>query len=150
MEIVTTSISPDQLMTGKVLASTAAGQYYSDLFYQLSPEINQAVIASPTFLVRLWIAKDEWLAGLQALVDGQGDQFVITPAMQSSLDALLDTFESVGSSSLASTIAFERTRLGLGAIGGMTMTQYQTQVETLGGPTAVRPTTWSAMKAAYR
>jgi hypothetical protein len=70
--------------------------------------------------------------------------------MQDDLLNLLQRFEAAASPGLASTLAFERSRLDLDSIAGLTMTQFQSQVETLGGPTAVEKRSWSDVKRRYR
>jgi hypothetical protein len=134
----------------EVLATTVEGQYYIDLYNQLSPDLMRATVRSPSLPVRVLLAQDPWLGGFQALVDGQGDQFIVTTAMQNSLLALLNTYELVGSPTVRSSLAFERDRLNLDAIAGLTMTQFQQQIETLGGPSSVEATSWGEMKGRYR
>ncbi len=134
----------------EILMTTADGQYYVDLYNELSTDAIQAVVTSPSLLARMFKAKPAWVAGFQALVDGQGGSFVVTQQMEDDLNALLQTFEDVGSPNLAQKLAFERGRLQLDQIAGLTMAQYQDQVEDLGGPTSVDPVSWGRLKALYR
>ena len=134
----------------EVLAATADGQFYVDLYSRFSPDLFQAILAAPSLTARLFKAQGAWVEGLQALVDGQGDSFVITQQMEDDLLSLLQTFQDVGSPDLAAMISFERQRLELDQIAGLTMSQYQAQVENLGGPTSVDPTSWGRIKSLYR
>jgi hypothetical protein len=133
----------------QVLATTPEGQYYTGLYEELSGEIGLALLSEPTFLYRVVAAKDEWIAAIGALVDGQGATAVVTPSMQASLNAILDELAENGSPNLASKIELERTRLHLDALTGMTMDEFQEQVETLGG-TPTERTSWGELKGRYR
>jgi len=134
----------------ETLASTVEGQYYIDLYHEHSPDMMRASVAEPSFVARLLNASEDWTTAIGALVDGTGDQALISQAMADDLNAMLDTFESVGSPALAATIAFERSRLELDSVAGMTMDAFQTQIETLGGSTSVDASTWGRIKAGYR
>jgi hypothetical protein len=70
--------------------------------------------------------------------------------MEDDLLDLLGAFEQAGSPSLAGMIAQERTRLQLDTIAGQSMSEYQTQIETLGGPMAVENRSWGDVKRVYR
>ncbi|MFN8178976.1 MAG: hypothetical protein U0167_13685 [bacterium] len=134
----------------EVLASSAHGQFYIDLYNQWSHDAILALAASPALAVRMLNASGDWLAGFQALVDGQGATFTVTPAMQASLSDILDRMQAAGSPGFASMLAFERGRLHADAMSGLTMTQLQDQIETLGGVSAVAPQSWGRTKSFYR
>jgi hypothetical protein len=70
--------------------------------------------------------------------------------MEDDLLSLLQTFQDVGGPDLAAMISFEKQRLELDQIAGLTMSQYQAQIESLGGPTSVEETSWGRLKALYR
>lgn len=134
----------------EVLAGSTEGQFYAEFYTDHSADLARALFASPTLLVRTYRVATAWAPAFQALVDGTGDSFTISQTMEDDLLALFDTFESVGAPAFSQAIAFERTRLQLDGIAGLTMTEYQTQIETLGGSTAVEPTSWGRVKALYR
>ena len=50
----------------------------------------------------------------------------------------------------AQAIAFERQRLSLDTIAGLTLDEFQQQVETLGGTTAVTERSWGRVKSLFR
>jgi len=133
----------------EMLATTPQGQYYTALYRDLSGAIGLALVSEPTFVYRVLAAKDEWVSAISALVDGQGSTVVITPSMASNLNALLDEFEQHGSPELASAVQLERTRLHLDTIEGLSLEQFQQQVETFGG-TPTRHTSWGGLKERYR
>jgi hypothetical protein len=133
----------------EVLAATEDGQYYIDLYNQFSFDLIEAIVASPSLAARLFNAHGAWVNGLQALVDGQGASFIVTQQMEDDLLALLQTFQDVGSTDLSTMIAFESARLQLDQIAGLTIADYQAQVETLGGPTSVESTSWGRIKSLY-
>jgi hypothetical protein len=144
------SIVTLQRYRDEVLAATEAGQFYIDIYNQFSPDLFQAILAAPSLTARLFKAQGAWVDGLETLLDGQGGSFIITQQMEDDLLSILQTFQDVGSPDLANMIAFEKQRLQLDQIAGLTMSQYQAQVENLGGPTSVDPTSWGRIKSLYR
>jgi len=139
-----------QRYRNEILATTSAGQFYTDLYQSYANDIGHTIVSSPTLAARLFLARGAWIDGLQAIVDGNGGSFVVSQAMQDDLLALLATFEADGTPALASMLAFERTRLKLDAIAGLPMNTLQNQIETLGGPTAIEPRSWGDVKQMYR
>lgn len=134
----------------EVLATTAEGLFYIDFYQVNSLEAIRASLASPTLIARVYRVATEWAPAFQALVDGQGGSFTVTQSMEDNLLGLFATYESVGSPAFSQAIAFERTRLQLDQIAGRTMTGFQTQIETLGGTSAVEPMSWGRVKGLYR
>jgi hypothetical protein len=134
----------------EILASTSVGQYYIDLHDSTSTAVIEAIFASPSLAIRTLRAVSPWVFVIEDLVDGNGDSAVVTPAMQSDLLTLLDAYATFGDPALASTIASERTKLQLDSIAGLTMTEFQDRIESLGGPQSVEPSSWSRVKATYR
>jgi hypothetical protein len=132
----------------EILQNTPAGRYYVGLHEQHSLNVIRTIANVPSLAARIILKKTAWVDGLQALVDGQGSQFTVTQQMQDDLLELLQAFEQNGPPALATMISTERTRLQLDTIAGQTMTQYQTQIETL-GPQVVDERSWSQMKRIY-
>jgi hypothetical protein len=110
----------------------------------------RTLVTEPSFVVRMVNASDDWTTAIGALVDGTGNQAVISQAMADHLNMVLDTFEGVGSPALPAIIAFERDRLELDSVAGMTMEAFQIQIEMLGGTTSVDELSWGRIKAGYR
>ena len=132
----------------EVLATTAVGRAYTELYEKLSPDLGVALLRRPTFLYRVLRAQGPWVDGLDALVVGVGDQFTITPQMQADLSALLDEFEELAATETADRLALARQRLQLDSVEGLTMDEFQTRIETLG---LVRndESSWGALKSRY-
>jgi hypothetical protein len=153
IDSVTPRLGPGWVMTlqryrDEVLATTSEGQIYVGLYMANALDIMRAITVSPTLALDLFYAKDDWVAALQGLVDGQGDQFAVTPSMQDDLTRLLDEFERVGSPELAAMIAFQRNQLSLDALVGLSMNEFQQQVES--GASPVEPSSWGRIKTLYR
>jgi hypothetical protein len=143
----------EQILTryrDEVLATTPEGQFYTALYEQHSLAMMRASVADPSFTVRAFLAHGPWIAAIDALVDGGGDGVLVTQEMEDDLLDLLSTFESHGSPELATVVATERQRLQLDTIAGLSMTQFQEQVETLGGTSAVAADSWGRVKALHR
>jgi hypothetical protein len=70
--------------------------------------------------------------------------------MQDDLNAILDSFAAHGSPALAAVVTTERQRLHLDAIAGLDIGQFQDQIETLGGVSAVEERSWGQLKSMYR
>jgi hypothetical protein len=134
----------------EVLAVTPDGQYYMNLYTTHSPDLIRASVKQPDLVGRIILAMEPWSDALLALVNGQGSGVTVTAAMRDSMLDVLDRLQQSGSPALASAIAFERQRLSLDTIAGLTMDQFQQQVETLGGPTSVEARSWGQIKALYR
>lgn len=134
----------------EILATTPEGQYYIDKYVEHSVAMARAAFREPDFLARFVRMQDSWVAAFDALVNGNGSAATVTPAMRDDLLSLLDSLEANGSPELAADLAFERQRLQLDTIAGLTIAQFQSQVETLGGATSVEPSSWGRMKSLYR
>jgi hypothetical protein len=134
----------------EVLASTTAGQFYVDKYAEHSLELTRAALREPDFFARFVRAEGPWVSALTALVNGLGDNVTVMPQMQADLLSLLDSLEANGSPDLAADLAFERQRLQLDTIAGLTIGGFQDQVETLGGVTSVEPLSWGKVKSRYR
>lgn len=143
---------PDLTLTtyrDEVLAATPEGQYYIDLYNQYSLDMIRATVAQPCVFSHFRRARDPWITAIGALCHGDGDGVVITQQMEDDLNGMLDTFES-HRGGLGSVVAIEREKLHLDAIAGLSMTAFQDQVETLGGPTSVEAQSWGRLKTLYR
>ncbi len=119
----------DQLM-----ATTAAGRYYTLLYETLSPAIETAVFRRPSIIVDVLHAQGPWLDGIAALLAGQGSAAVISSAMANDLNRILDRLEEGGDPELRRVLDLERARLHLDALAGVTMQEAWNRVNDLGGP----------------
>jgi len=132
----------------EVLATTDVGQRYIQLYEELSPALAVALVERPTFVYRVLRAQGNWITAISALVRGFGEFAFVTAPMQADLTALLDEFEDLLDPETAARLAAEREKLQLDSIGGLTMEQFQAQIETLG---AVRTeqSSWGGVKARF-
>lgn len=129
----------------EVLDGSSAGQYYIERYEEHSEAAGIAMLRRPAFLFDVADARGDWLAGLRSLVDGEGASVTISLSMQNDLLGLLDVLETEGSPELSTFLAFERGRLQLDTIAGLSMAQFQTQIETLGG-TTIAESSWGKIK----
>ena len=134
----------------EILTATEEGQYYIDLYYQHSLDMIRATVADPSLLLHVAGAQGAWLTALQALVDGAGGGVTVTQQMADDLNAVLDSFAAHGSPDLVDVVTTERQKLELDSIVGLTLNEFQEQIETLGGPTAIEPRSWGGIKSLYR
>ncbi len=122
----------------EVMATTAAGRYYSELYTTLSLPVVRALVASPALLADLFLSEDAWIAALGSLVGGGGAS-AITADMAADLNRLLDGFETHGSPALRRTLARERARLGLDAIAGLSIGELWQRVNERWSPETCTP-----------
>lgn len=105
-----------------VLAGSARGRHYIDLYNAHSPEILAMILADRARFDAGYGTLMQWLPGLQTLVDGSGGGAVITQSQVDGLDAFLSDLEAAGSPALRQTIADERAALpALDSFVGQTM-----------------------------
>lgn len=132
----------------EVLSSTSVGQQYIAAYEQHSPAMIDAIFAHPGFGFRLPTLGDGWLGGIQALVDGVGNGFVITSRMEEELLEIADFFATEGGGGLSSFIATARADLRLDDITGLTMVELQDRIES--NTTPVETGSWGRMKSTFR
>jgi hypothetical protein len=123
-----------QRLRHDLMETTPAGRYYAALYDHLSPALAVALLGEPTFAYRILDAQGPWLDGLQALVDGNGNEYVITQAMEDSLLQILHTFRVGGNPELAKALAAEEERLDLDSLAGLTMLQFWERVNAVDLP----------------
>lgn len=104
----------------EVLLPTEAGRRYIDLFWQYSPETCVLGSTYPEVMEEGKIILLQFEPPLRALVDGDGDQVVITQALVDRVEAYLDLLGQVGSADLRATIQSERARTPLRELIGLT------------------------------
>lgn len=106
----------------EILAETPEGRRLIELFYQHDPEILSLLLAGPA----LWEEGEAtlllWEPNLQALLDGQGQNAVITAEQVQAMQSFLDHLSAASSPGLQQVIAEEQARLGaLEDFVGLTM-----------------------------
>ena len=113
-----------QIIRDSVLAGTADGRHYIDLFYTHDPEIQSLLAGDPALEAEAVATLQLWEPNLWALVLGNGDSTVITAAQVDAVDDFLTNLSAAGSAQLQQTIAAERARLPLPQdFVGMTMAE---------------------------
>lgn len=148
------AVIPDRIETlrryrDEVLALTPGGQHFAALYTQHSGAAAVALLRDPTFVFGFVSDLEVWVPALDALLAGNGDTVVITPAMQDALNDVLDELAALGNPGLAAAIATERARVGTDGIAGQTMEAFQSDVEQA-GTTSLEPASWGRLKSLYR
>jgi hypothetical protein len=133
----------------QILTATPEGQFYIDLYNELSPSIVHTMFEQQELYHQFRAARNEWSLAFQALVDGTGDGFEVLPTMQANLSVILDTLEGSSHAPLVEAVQRERSRLMLDSITGLTMAQLQERLETLGGGVPTGGVSWGSLKANY-
>jgi len=106
----------DQLMS-----RTPAGQRYIDLYYAHTGQISRLLVKDPALRRQAAGLLRAVVPGLEALLNGDGDKVVVTPATIRQLQALLDGLAAADQGGdLAKTISHERSRLKLESLAGLT------------------------------
>jgi hypothetical protein len=105
----------------QIMASSPQGRYYRGLYNAFSPEFLQITAQNVGLLGEINQAIQAWTPAFRALVDGQGDQAAITPAMIERADELLAAYESKAGPELAAIIRQEMDALDLQSFAGLTM-----------------------------
>ncbi len=105
----------------QLLSRTPAGQRYVDLYYAHTGQISRLLLKDPTLRRQAAELLRAVVPGLTALLDGAGDQVVVTPGMVRQLEALLDGLTAADQEGkLAKTINAERSQLKLEGLAGLT------------------------------
>jgi hypothetical protein len=133
----------------QILTPTAVGRYYVNLYQQLSPDAEVALLRQPFFLYEFFSASQPWVDGISALLAGTGDSFVISTDMVQGLEALLADFVTYGSPGLGAALQQEWSRLDVANLPGQNMTQFQQQVQALGGRVPDPARSWGSVKATF-
>jgi hypothetical protein len=118
-----------------VLAGSARGRHYIDLYNAHGPEIVSLILADRNLFNNGYITLTRWLPGLQTLVDGSGGGAVIVQAQVDALDGFLGDLAAAGSADLQQDIAAERAALpNLDSFVGQTMVEARSAI--LGAPSS--------------
>src|SRR5689334_21359856 len=107
----------------EIMQKTPAGQYYDALFWKHAHEVTQIMRNYPEHTEVLLDAINVFIPGLEALLDGKGDNVHITSEHVERLKAELDWFAARGSPALREDIQKEQQRFPLDHFVGMTMSE---------------------------
>jgi hypothetical protein len=120
----------------EVMAATAAGRYYRDLYEAYSPELRELLLGDLRIVRDALAAAPPWIAALAELVDGGGAEAIVTSAMVADMLAIFDRFESSASPTLRELFRSERARLRLADMAGRSIEDAFALVEERGAPAA--------------
>jgi hypothetical protein len=132
----------------EILASTPAGQAFIELYESVSPSAVSALLRDPTLPFDIWRAQDDWIAAIAALTDDAGATVSISTKMESDLIDLTTRLIALGGEGTAE-VAQALNALTLEPLSGLTMLQFQTRVELVGGGVPMRQESWGALKSHY-
>ena len=90
-----------------IFSGSTGGQFYIDLYDQHGSEMGQIGLDDPALLWDSWGTLQNFLPGLEALVTGQGDQFIVTQDMVGDALDIWQRLAAAGSPALANTINTE-------------------------------------------
>ncbi len=108
----------------ELLPQTPAGQHYRALYYQYGYEIFQLELNHPRQYAEGTDLLISFAPGLEALMDGRGDEVIITASQAQRAEAYVNWVASVGSPALRQAIRAEQARLPrLSSFAGLTMAQ---------------------------
>jgi len=107
----------------EILAKTPEGQRFINLYYMYSPEVIQLAEADPSIKTQTQELIDLWTSNLQALVDGNGDQTVITAEQINAAKDFANHLSANASPELKQAIADTLTRHPLDPLVNKTMNQ---------------------------
>ena len=122
----------------EVLLPTEAGRRYIDIFWKYSPELCVLGSTYPEVMEEGKILILLFDPLLRALVDGEGDQVVITQALVERLEAYLYLLGQVGSPDLRAAIQSERAHTPLRELIGLTFEEARAKL--VGSPQFIDPT----------
>lgn len=133
----------------EILTPTTGGNYFSELYTELSGELIGAIFKRPRTLYDIWQASGAWIAAFDDLLDGTG-AMTVTPAMEVDLIAIVNQLRADGSANLDSRLDEELTRLlDGGSLNGMSIADFQQRVEESGASVSVEETSWGGLKARF-
>lgn len=118
-----------------LLSQTPAGQRYIDLYYAHTGQISRLLAKDPALRLQAARALQSVVPGLAALLDGDGNRVVVTPATVQQLQTLLDGLAAADADGdLARTIAAERSRLKLESLTDLSFAEAWRVVNVANGP----------------
>ena len=121
------------------MGTSAAGRYYTQALYGFGPAFSAALIRSPSLLLDVVDAQDQWLEGIRALNEGRGSSVVISQGMVDDLTGIVTELENHSSGALRELIGRDRARLDLGSLAGLDFDQFRDRIESRGGGFTCQP-----------
>lgn len=91
--------------------TSAAGRYYLDLWAMHGAEITRITLSEPTELGQRVATLADFTPGLSALIEGNGEQFRMTPTMLQQARRVWEGWRDRGSPALRATMISELARL---------------------------------------
>jgi hypothetical protein len=116
----------------QIMATSAAGQRYTQLHTTHSPALMRVVPSRPWLVWMVGDALGAWLPALNALVTGQGAGVTITQSMMDDWLAILAEFQSGAPAETAAVIQEELDRLDLPSFVGLNMDEARARFEVRG------------------
>jgi hypothetical protein len=114
----------------ELFTATPAGRRVTQLYYGHGPEVVGLLALNPALKDQGLATIEAWSPSLRALVEGRGDQAIMTPDMTATMQSLLDGLKAAGSPALRGAIEAEEARLQLASLTGKTMTQARAHLES--------------------
>lgn len=112
-----------QQVRDQILVKSPEGSRYIDLYAEHSPELALILLADSDLREQGFETIDLFRPGLEALLEGRGDEVAITEAQVSAVEQFLDEIAAVANPALAQVIADERAANPLAQLSGMTMAE---------------------------
>lgn len=132
----------------EVLLGSVAGDFFIQLYQDLSPDLAIAILQRPGLYFRVSETWEMWMPAIAAQVNGQGAGFQITAGMQAALLGILTEFAEVGSPELAVQITDFRQSLDLDHVEGITASGLQARLES--SSLGVENMSWGDLKSQFR
>ncbi len=107
----------------EILGQSPKGAYYTKLFDTYTREITQTIINNPSLNIESMNVLLLWQPNLDALVNGRGNDVVITEKQANAVTTYLDYLSKLVSPQLRSVIVEEQANTPLEKTVGMTMNQ---------------------------
>ncbi len=121
----------------QVMASSASGRYYTQLYYQATADVSLLLLVRPDLRTRTRLLIADFKPGLQNLVIGNGGDSIVTSKMVSDVRTYLADLKTAavdaGNDELAQTIEAEEARVDWSTLPGMTFAEAEIYIESLGG-----------------
>jgi hypothetical protein len=116
----------------QVMATSPAGQRYTQLYADQSPALIRVVPSRPWLVWMIGDALPPWLTALNALVAGQGAGATITQQMMDDWLAIVAEFQAGAPPAAAAVIQAELDRLDLPSFVGLNMDEARARFEERG------------------
>jgi hypothetical protein len=116
------------------MAASPAGRYYRDLYEILSPDLILTLVPRAGLVGTIAAAEPPWITALEAATAGDGDEISITQKMVDDMLDIFDTFASGSDERVQKIFRFERERLRLEELPGLSIEDAIDLVAQRGGP----------------